>query len=172
MKKSAITMNINTNTKNNRLEIVFSEKPNKEVIEAIKGIKFVYRNIDGQLMWLCTAKYLVKEDYNAFIKEYCKDFKKNILTDGKPNKTEKKAEKKAPKKTTAKKTEVKAKTDTASDEIAELRKELAELKKELKAIKNEPKTPKMTAKRIATDNSDSNAPKSKYQLIVNGKVIR
>lgn len=161
MKTNNITMNINSNTKNNRIEIVFSEKPSREVLDAIKGINFVYRNIGGKLMWLCTAKYLVTEDYNAFIKEFCGDFKKVVTTDGKPNKVAKPKAKKTTTKKTANKT-------TKDDRIAELERQLAELKAEVEAMAK----PQLTAKRIATDNSDSNAPKSKYQLIVNGRVIR
>lgn len=137
-----IVMNINTNTKNNRIEIIFSERPSKAVRDAIKTINFVYRNIDGQTMWLCTAKYLDKDAYNNFIETYCKDFKKVVTKDGKAikKKSETKTEKPAPKKPAAK-TETKAK-------------------------------PKLEAKTKVIDNSNANAPKSKVVLTVNGKVVR
>lgn len=84
-----LTMNININTKNNRLEVVFSEKPSKKILEAIKAIHFVYRVIDGQAMWLCTSKYLNKEAYNLFIENDCKNIKKVVTYDGKKPKAAK-----------------------------------------------------------------------------------
>ncbi len=96
-----LTMNININTKNNRLEVVFSEKPSKKILDAIKAIHFVYRVIDGQAMWLCTSKYLDKEAYNLFIENDCKNIKKVVTYDGKKPKAAKKP------KTTPKKEEPK-----------------------------------------------------------------
>jgi hypothetical protein len=162
-------MTINTNTKNNRMEIVFSAKPSDEVRQAIQEqAHFVYRNIGGKLMWLCTAKYLVKEDYNAFIKEYCKDFKKVILKDGKEVKIAK--AKTEEKKTESKKTTAKAKTTakkTASkdDRIAELERQLAELKAEVEAMNR----PQLTATMKKTGKKHN---KPEAVLMVNGRVVR
>lgn len=181
-----IVMNINTNTKNNRIEIIFSERPSKAVRDAIKTINFVYRNIDGQTMWLCTAKYLDKDAYNKFIETYCKDFKKVVTKDGKAikktAKTETKTEKPAPKKTAAK-TETKQEAPKQTDDIAMLKAQIEALTKAVEALtkatkktetkKTETKAkPKLEAKTKVIDNSNANAPKSKVVLTVNGKVVR
>lgn len=188
-----IVMNINTNTKNNRIEIIFSERPSKAVRDAIKTINFVYRNIDGQTMWLCTAKYLDKDAYNNFIETYCKDFKKVVTKDGKSikktseTKTEKPAPKKPAAKTETKKTEPKKEAPKQADEIASLKAQIEALTKAVEALtkastpapkktetkKTETKAkPKLEAKTKVIDNSNANAPKSKVVLTVNGKVVR
>ena len=184
-----IVMNINNNTKDNRIEIIFSERPSKAVRDAIKAINFVYRNIDGQTMWLCTAKYLDKDAYNDFIKTYCKDFKKVVTQDGKAaKKTETKTETKkpAPKKTTTKKAETKQEAPKQADDIAMLKAQIEALTKAVEALtkastpapkqatkKTETKAkPKLEAKTKVIDNSNANAPKTKTVLTVNGKVVR
>lgn len=185
-----IVMNINTNTKDNRIEIIFSERPSKAVRDAIKAINFVYRNINGQTMWLCTAKYLDKDAYNNFIETYCKDFKKVVTKDGKAikktAKTETKAEKPAPKKTETKKTEPKQEAPKQTDDIAMLKAQIEALTKAVEALtkastpapkqatkKTETKAkPKLEAKTKVIDNSNANAPKSTVILTVNGRVVR
>ena len=187
-----IVMNINNNTKDNRIEIIFSERPSKAVRDAIKAINFVYRNINGQTMWLCTSKYLDKDAYNDFIKTYCKDFKKVVTQDGKAaKKTETKTETKkpAPKKTaakTTKKAETKQEAPKQADEIASLKAQIEALTKAVEALtkastpapkqatkKTETKAkPKLEAKTKVIDNSNANAPKSTVILTVNGRVVR
>lgn len=166
-----LTMNININTKNNRLEVVFSEKPSKKILEAIKAIHFVYRVIDGQAMWLCTSKYLDKEAYNLFIENDCKNIKKVVTYDGKKPKAPKKEAPKAAKtpKATPKKEEPKpevVKNDnlisdyenliakqneliaTYEKAIAKQNELIALLKEAPKASKKpEPKTPKKASKK-------------------------
>lgn len=186
MKKNTITLNINRNSVAKRMELKFSDKPTKATLNALHELNFLYRNINGELMWICTDKYLDKDGYNDFITTVCKDYKKVVTTDGKANKktttkTETKATKTKATKTTKanKKTEPKPepKAEPQTDRIADLEKQIAELTKAVKvlaqAAKDEPKaTPKLEAKRVATDNSNSNAPKCKYILTVNGKVVR
>lgn len=163
-------MTINQNTINNRIEITFSEKPSAEIRTAIQeNAHFVYRNIGGKLMWLCTARYFNKDDYNGFIKTYCQDFEKTILKDGK---AVKKTTKTTAKKTASKKT-TKAKTETKDNTIAELQAQIEALTKAVQTLTElQTSRPQLTAKRVATDNSNSNAPKCKYQLMVNGRVVR
>lgn len=137
MKKNAIVMNINRNTEAKRMEIVFSTKPTKATLNALHELNFLYRNINGELMWICTDKYLNKDEYNTFVTTICKDYKKVVTTDGKAvKKAEAKAEPKTEtkpakatkttKKTTAKKA---AKAEPQTDRVAELEKQLAELTK-------------------------------------------
>lgn len=179
-----IVMNINNNTKDNRIEIIFSERPSKAVRDAIKAINFVYRNINGQTMWLCTSKYLDKDAYNDFIKTYCKDFKKVVTQDGK-------AAKKTETKTETKKTTTKKEAPKQTDDIASLKAQIEALTKAVEALtkastpapkqaakkteakKTETKAkPKLEAKTKVIDNSNANAPKSKVVLTVNGRVVR
>lgn len=178
-----LTMNININTKNNRLEVVFSEKPSKKILEAIKAIHFVYRVIDGQAMWLCTSKYLDKEAYNLFIENDCKNIKKVVTYDGKkpkaaktPKATPKKEEPK-PEVVKVEAPKVEAPTDLISKYEALIAKyeEVVSMQSELisnyeKASKKpEPKTTKKTTKKA----SKKEAPKTnnKPVLVATSKTI-
>ena len=188
-----IVMNINNNTKDNRIEIIFSEKPSKAVRDAIKTINFVYRNINGQTMWLCTSKYLDKDAYNDFIKTYCKDFKKVVTQDGKAAKkaeTKKPAPKKTAAKTTTKKTETKQEAPKQADDIATLKAQIEALTKAVEALtKASTPAPKQATKKaepiveVETKKRPNktmtgkaqvvkNGNKQEVVLMVNGKVVR
>ena len=188
-----IVMNINNNTKDNRIEIIFSERPSKAVRDAIKAINFVYRNINGQTMWLCTSKYLDKDAYNDFIKTYCKDFKKVVTQDGKAaKKAETKTETKKPatKKTTTKKAEPKQEAPKQTDDIAMLKAQIEALTKAVEALtkastpapkQTEPKTEpiievetKKRPNKTMTGKAQvvKNGNKQEVVLTVNGRVVR